>query len=424
LKIIIYNKMTKSTLKLFSLIFVCLVCAFIQSCSVKGEKQAGTFILESMDTQKQIIKTIQPGAEQLAQYVPTIKNKKVGLVVNHTSRVGERHLVDTLLSLEINIVKLFSPEHGFTGMADAGEKIEDGQRDTIPIVSLYGKKRMPSGSDLEDLDVVVFDIQDAGVRFYTYISTLHYVMEACAENGIPVIVLDRPNPNGHYVDGPLLESAFQSFVGMHPIPVVYGMTIGELALMINGEAWLKNGVECDLTVIRNVNYTHLSHYVLPIPPSPNLPDQLAVTLYPSLCFFEGTPVSVGRGTDGPFTRLGHPAFTDLPFQFTPVPNAGASHPKLIGQSCFGYDFSGISLDDFRAKGMLELRWLLEFHDRWKEEAPFFNADGWFDQLAGTAQLRKMIEAGKSQDEIRASWQPDLTHFKAMRKDYLLYEDFE
>lgn len=415
--------MTKRRLNLISLIFVYLAFIIMQSCSLKSEKQAQTFSIDLTNTEEQIVKTIQPGAEQVAQYVPMLQNKRVGLVVNHTSRVGDLHLVDTLLSLEIDIAKLFAPEHGFTGLADAGEIIEDGQRDEIPIVSLYGKKRMPNEKDLEGLDIVVFDIQDVGARFYTYISTLHYVMEACAESNIPIIVLDRPNPNGHYIDGPVLEPEFRSFVGMHPIPVVYGMTIGELAQMINGEAWLKNGVECDLTVIKNVNYTHLSHYELPIPPSPNLPDQIAITLYPSLCFFEGTPVSIGRGTDRPFTKVGHTLFDQLPYRFVPLPNEGANHPKLEGDTCFGYDLSSLSLENFRAKGQMDLSWLIEFHSNWTSDQPFFNPNGWFDQLAGTKNLREQIQAGWTEEQIRDSWQKDIEQFKALREQYLLYTDF-
>lgn len=418
------QKMTTRLVSCISILFLYLVTSAFQACGVKGEQKPITALIDSTARGSLMYKSIQPGAEQLAQYVPLLKNKRVGLVVNHSSRVGDTHLIDSLLSLEVDIIRIFTPEHGFTGKADAGEKVEDGKRDEIPLVSLYGEKKRPDDKDLEDVDILVFDLQDVGVRFYTYISTLHYVMEAAGENNIPLLVLDRPNPNGHYVDGPVLEAEFQSFVGMHPIPVVYGMTIGELARMINGEAWLKNGVACDLSVIKNANYSHLMYYSLPIPPSPNLKDDLAIALYPSLCFFEGTPISVGRGTEKPFTVFGHPSFEKMTYSFTPTPGVGALRPKLQGELCYGVDLSTLSLVDFRAKGKLELSWLIDTYHSWTAEDAFFNPNGWFDQLAGTEKFRKMMEEGANEEEIRASWQNDINKFKMLRKRYLLYDDFE
>jgi len=409
------------------LLFLGLSISTFTSCGAKGEKTPGVLAIDSTEINIPQQMSIMPGAESMAEYIPILKNKKVALVVNHSSRVGDQHLLDTLLALEINVVKIFTPEHGFTGTADAGEIIDDStleKRDLIPIISLYGEKRIPSDQDMEGVDVLVFDIQDVGARFYTYISTLHYVMEASAENNVAMLILDRPNPNGHYVDGPVLDLEYQSFVGMHPIPVVHGLTVGELAGMINGEAWLKNGIACDLTVIENKNYSHLMHYELPIFPSPNLKDSWAINLYPSLCFFEGTPVSVGRGTDRPFTVIGHPAFTDFEFSFIPEPDEGSAKPKHQGQSCYGYDLGSLSLDNFRGKSALELKWLFECYSNWGQEEAFFNENGWFDKLAGSDEFRKMILDGKTEEEIRASWEPKLNEYKLMRKKYLLYPDFE
>jgi uncharacterized protein YbbC (DUF1343 family) len=406
--------------------FLIIALCFVVSCQLdKGKAQ--TLILNSDHAELHQMALIVPGAENLNLYLPGLKNKKVALVVNQTSIVGSTHLLDTLLALEIDVSKVFTPEHGFKGTADAGQKVNDHliqRKKQLPVISLYGDKRSLGEDDLIDVDVVVFDIQDVGVRFYTYISTLHYVMEACAENDVPLIVLDRPNPNGHYVDGPVLEPDYRSFVGMHTIPVVYGMTIGELALMLNGEAMLKNGVSCELSVVKNSNYTHLKHYSLPVNPSPNLPDDLSVLLYPSLCFFEGTPISVGRGTDRPFTKFGHPSFIHLSYSFTPQPNTGASKPKLLGQECFGVDLAQLSLDNLRGQGRLNLGWLLECYKNWQLEEPFFNPNGFFDKLAGTSKLREQIQQGYSEETIRQSWKEDIEEFKATRKKYLLYPDFE
>lgn len=365
------------------------------------------------------------GAEQTAQYLPLLHKKQVGLVANQTTTIGTVHLVDTLLSLGIDIRKVFGPEHGFRGSAADGEHVEDekDQRTGIPIVSLYGNNRKPSAESLDGLDVVVFDIQDVGARFYTYISTMSYVMEACAEKNIPVVVLDRPNPHGDYVDGPVLDTAFSSFVGLHPIPVVHGMTIGEYAKMVNGEGWLKEGIRCDLTVVPMKKYTHKTQYVLPIAPSPNLPNQDAVLLYPSLCFFEGTIMSIGRGTDYPFQVVGHPDFYIGSFVFMPEDKPGiAMNPKFEGRPCYGQNLKGF-VDYFKENPKrLHLGGLLDMYAFFKDREDFFIP--YFDKLAGSDKFRKQIEAGVTEQAIRASWQKELNQFKLIRKQYLLYPDFE
>lgn len=372
-------------------------------------------------------KKIFPGAYSTAKYIPLLKNKKVALVVNQSSMIEDVHLSDTLLSLDIDIVKIFAPEHGFRGKANAGAEIKDGidTKTGLPVISLYGKKEKPSKSDLKDVDVIVFDIQDVGVRFYTYISTMKYVMDAAAENNIQFIVLDRPNPNGHYIDGPMLDEKYKSFVGIIPIPVVYGMTMGELAKMINGENWIEGSRQCNLEVIECTNYTHNSHYELPIAPSPNLQDMLAISLYPSLCFFEGTKISVGRGTDIPFKQIGHPRLKNhYKYSFTPIPNFGAKYPKNKNKVCYGIDLSNIKTKDFRFKKKIELSWIVDFYNNFDEKEEFFLKNNWIDKLAGTDQLRKMIIEGKSEEEIRDSWKKDLEEFNKKRKKYLLYPDFE
>lgn len=364
------------------------------------------------------------GSENFEQYIPLLSKKKVAVVANQSSLVNEEHLVDVLLAKDIQIIKIFSPEHGFRGNADAGEKITDGidAKTGLPIVSLYGKHFKPSVTDMDDIDVVIFDIQDVGVRFYTYISTLHYVMEACAEQGKMLIVLDRPNPNGHYVDGPVLEMKYSSFVGMHPVPVVYGMSIGEYAQMINGEKWLNNKVQCELKVIPCKNWNRDKPYALPVKPSPNLPNQLSVVLYPSLCFFEGTVVSAGRGTDYPFQWYGHPLFMKGNVEFTPRSIAGASkYPKFKGQKCIGYDLRNINFNEFRDKKRLDLSFLLTAHMELKGKPDFFNS--FFENLAGTRKMRQQIEESLPEEEIRESWQKDICQFLEMRKKYLLYSDF-
>ena len=364
---------------------------------------------------------IRPGAHSTEAYIPLITNKNVGLIVNHTSLIGTTHLVDSLRSRGIRITKIFAPEHGLRGSADAGEVIKDGkdQKTGIPVISIYGDKKKPSVGDLQGLDVLLFDIQDIGVRFYTYISSLHYVMESAAENNIPLIVLDRPNPNGHYIDGPVLDTAgYRSFVGMHPIPVVYGMTIGELAKMINGEKWIDRA--CELTVIPCQNYDHTKSYDLPVRPSPNIPNLRAALLYPGLCFFEGTPVSVGRGTSVPFQVIGHPDYPDKTFSFTPQSVEGAMHPPLEGKVCYGIDLSHTKVDSLFSSSQMNMSVLLDFYNKLPADK-FFNA-GWFDKLAGGPGYREAIQRGMAESQIRASWKPGIEAFKIRRAPYLLYAD--
>lgn len=360
---------------------------------------------------------ISPGAEDVPRYLPLLEGRRVAVATNHTGLVAGRPLVDTLLSLGVDIRLVFSPEHGFRGVADAGGLVADSvdAATGIPVKSLYGKSRKPTLADLAEIDIILFDLQDVGVRFYTYISTLHYIMEAAAESGLPVVVLDRPNPNGHYIDGPVLDSSCRSFVGMHTIPVVYGMTIGEVARLIDGEGWLADGRHCDLRVVPCRGYAHDSLYRLPVPPSPNLPDMAAVRLYPSLCFFEGTAVSVGRGTAAPFHGFGHPALAGFPHRFTPEPRPGATRPKLEGRECFGRDLSSTPLAR-GAEGRLRLDWLIEAYNILGNN--FFN--DYFRLLAGTPQLRSQIEAGMSPDEIRESWKPGIEEFMPIRARYLIY----
>ena len=361
---------------------------------------------------------IQTGASQTNLYLNNLKGKRVGMVVNHTSRIGPTHLVDSLLALGVTIKTIFAPEHGFRGEATDGEKISNGRdpRTGVMIASLYGQNRKPSAAQMDSLDVLVFDIQDVGTRFYTYISTMHYVMEACADTKKPLIILDRPNPNGHYIDGPVLDPKFKSFVGMHPIPVVHGLTVGELARMINGEGWLGPGKSCSLTVVPVGNYTHQTPYVLPVRPSPNLPNQRAVLLYPSLCFFEGTVVSVGRGTDKQFQVIGSPYTKYGAYQFTPVDKPGAMNPPLEGQLCYGLDLSTIAI----SKTEMMLDYFFDFFNRASDKTKFFLANGGIDRLAGTDQLRLQVLAGVPAQKIRASWQPALNAYKETRKKYLLY----
>ena len=368
--------------------------------------------------------TILPGAYSTSKYLPLLKGKKIGIVANNTSLINKTHLVDSLISLKINVVKIFGPEHGFRGDQPDGKEILNGKdpKTGIEVISLYGNHKKPTKADLEDIDIMIFDIQDVGVRFYTFISTLTYIMEACAENNIPLIVLDRPNPNAYYVDGPVLESKYASFVGMHPVPAVYGMTIGEYAEMVNGEKWLKDGKQCSLTIIKCNNYTHKSRYQLPERPSPNLQDMKAIYLYPSLCLFEGTIVSVGRGTDKPFKVFGHPKLSAGKYSFTPKPIKGISEdPPLKGQLCYGRNLEK-EAELIKNNGHLELKWLIESYKILNTKTEFFT--NYFDKLAGNSKLREQIIAGKSETEIRKSWQPELDAFKKIRKKYLLYPDFE
>ncbi len=366
---------------------------------------------------------IVTGDQQTDVYFPLLKGKRVAVVGNQSSIIGKIHLVDTLLRSGIKVIRIFSPEHGFRGNKSAGAHINGGvdAETGLPIVSLYGKHKKPTVKDLKDVDVVLFDLQDVGTRFYTYISTMTLVMEACAENHVPMIVLDRPNPNGFYVDGPVLKPAYKSFVGMHPVPVVYGMTIGEYARMVNGEHWLKNGVTCNLTVIPMKKYTRNMIVKLPVKPSPNLPDWQAVYLYPSLCFLEGTVVSVGRGTDKPFQIYGYPGMKG-DYVFTPRSIPGASlHPKFQDKTCRGKDLTAYAHNYRHNPQQIQLKWLLNAYRRLKamHVHPFFR--GSFDLLSGTDSLRLQIEKGYSAKQIRKSWQPDLEKFKKIRMKYLIYK---
>ena len=364
------------------------------------------------------------GAERIDQYLPLLESRNVGVVANHTSLIGETHLVDTLLSLGVNIKRIFTPEHGLRGTADAGERIytNKDERTGLPLVSLYGDKRKPDDDDVADLDIVVFDIQDVGVRFYTYISTMHYVMEACAENDVPFLVLDRPNPNGYYVDGPILDMEHRSFVGMHPVPVVHGMTVAEYAGMINGEGWLEGGIEADLHYVLCEGYDHNTLYRLPVRPSPNLPTQLSIYLYPSLCLFEGTIVSVGRGTEFPFMAFGHPRLLNHSFQFTPVSGPGAKNPPYLGQVVNGVDLREFDERFVIDRKELYLEWLIFAYNNTPREYEFFN--GFFTLLIGNRTVQSMIESGAGVSAVMRSWEKDVAEFKKVRRQYLLYKDFE
>jgi uncharacterized protein YbbC (DUF1343 family) len=373
------------------------------------------------------IDDLQVGAERFEVYIDELKAADgVAVVANHTSMVrfdNERmHLVDALLAQGVKVKRVFAPEHGFRGKADAGEKVESGKdaKTGLPVVSLYGSHKKPTPEDLSGVEIVVFDIQDVGARFYTYISTMTYVMEACAEQGKAVWVLDRPNPNGFYVDGPMLQPEFSSFVGMLPIPVVHGMTVAELAQMINGEAWLKDGLQCELNVITCDGWNRNDVYILPEKPSPNLPTITSILLYPSLCFFEGTGFSVGRGTDQPFEVFGHPNMSVGSFMFVPKPTDGAKHPKHEGVPCLGWDLSEIGAERVKEKESLILDWLINAYRDFPQKEKFFLENGFFDKLAGTDALRKQIIAGLTAEEIRSGWQQELSAFKAQRKAYLLY----
>ncbi|GAB1857695.1 DUF1343 domain-containing protein [Flavobacteriaceae bacterium MHTCC 0001] len=366
---------------------------------------------------------ITVAANQTKIYLPFLKNKRVGVVANQTSVIfkehSHKHLVDSLISLNIAIQKVFAPEHGFRGKVDAGEVVKDGfdTKTNLPIVSLHGKNKKPTSEQLKDLDIVVFDIQDVGVRFYTYISTLHNVMEACAEAKIPVIVLDRPNPNGHYIDGPILEAEHKSFLGMHTIPLVHGMTIGEFAQMINGEGWLKHGIQCKLTVIPMENYTHKIQYSLPLRPSPNLPNDKSIELYPSLGLFEGTTINAGRGTEFQFQRYGAPFLNKetMHFTYTPVSNFGAKNPKHKAKLCYGEDLKNESV-----KGTMTLKWIIKAYQNSTDKSKFFNTTN-FTKHAGTTKLQKQIESGMPEAEIKATWQEGLDAFKKIRSKYLIYD---
>lgn len=408
----------------FTILFVGLLIGLITCSSKKATNEP--------EKERSSEKILKVGAENSGEYLPLLKNKSIAVVTNQTgvlrlfnekdSVVGNQHLVDYLLNKGVNVKAIFAPEHGFRGEEDAGAIIENGKdsKTGLPIYSLHGKHKKPQNHQLKDIDVVVFDIQDVGVRFYTYISTLHYVMEACAENKIPLIVLDRPNPNGHFVDGPIMEKKHQTFVGMHPVPIVYGMTIGEYALMIEGENWLSNNLSCDLKIIPLQNWTHNTKCKLPIKPSPNLPNAQSVNLYPSLCLFEQTNVSVGRGTDRPFQIYGSPYLdtTTFNYQFTPKSTAGAKYPKYKDIKCYGEN-----LENFPNRlNRLELRWLMKAYKNNCSKEDFFKEN--FEILSGTSKLREQIKKGWKEEEIRESWRKSLVDFKNKRKKYLLYPDFE
>lgn len=361
---------------------------------------------------------VHPGAQDLNTYLPMLKGKKIGVVAHAASQVYTEekavHLIDTLRSHGIEIITIFAPEHGFRSREDNGALIRDeiDSLTQIPIISLHGKNRKPRPEHLKNIDAILFDLQDVGARFYTYLSTLHLVMEACAENTTPMIILDRPNPNGHYVDGPVMEDAYKGYLGKHNIPIVHGLTLGEFAKMINGEKWLINGIQTELTVIKNKAYSHQSNYELPLRPSPNLPNAQAINLYPSLCLFEQTPVSIGRGTEKQFQGYGHPSFKG-DYSFIPQPNFGAKKPKLEGEKCWGEDLS-----NHPKLNRLELKWLMKAYADFPDKENFFSAR--FVKLSGTKSLENQIQNGWTEKAIRASWEPQLAEFKEVRKKYLLY----
>ena len=389
---------------------------FSTSCSVKKTDRSSVVTNEVKDNTRTDRHKIKTGADNYEKYLPLLKDKKIGIVTNQTGILTNKtHLVDFLTEKKINIQTIFAPEHGFRGTADAGEHVVDGKdsKTGLPIISLYGDNKKPKSEQLAGIDIMIFDLQDVGARFYTYISSLHYVMEACAENNIQLIVLDRPNPNGSIVDGPILEKQFTSFVGMHPIPVLHGMTIGEYAKMINGEKWLKNDVQCQLTVIPCLNYKRKMAYSIPVKPSPNLPNDQAINLYASLCFFEGTNVSMGRGTEKQFQIYGSPFLPKSDFSFIPKPNFGAKEPTYNGVECFGEDLSAIA-----KVHQLELKWLIKAYNETADKTKFFNS--FFTKLAGTKKLQQQIEAETSESEIRESWKNGLEAFKKMRTSYLIY----
>lgn len=391
-----------------------LFCAF--QCGHKSQTASQPIIAEN-SVAKAPGEGVVTGAMQLDLLLPKLKAAKVGLVVNHTSLIGSTHLADTLLKQGVNLVKIFAPEHGFRGDAADGQFVNDSidKKTGIPLLSLHGAHKKPTPAQVADLDIIVFDIQDVGARFYTYISTLHYIMETCAENGKKLIVLDRPNPNGNYVDGPIRKPEFKYFLAMHPIPIVHGLTIGELAQMINGESWLDSGQKCDLTIIKLKNWKHADTYSLPERPSPNLPNDQSIKLYPSLCLFEQTDISVGRGTTMQFQVLGSPALKNMNFQFTPVSMKGISNtPPHENKTCYGIDLRTEIIER-----KFDLSYLLTFYKLHPNKEKFFL--NYFDNLAGTKDLRQQIIKGVPEAEIRASWEPELSQYKEMRKKYLLYE---
>jgi uncharacterized protein YbbC (DUF1343 family) len=389
------------------------------------------FAISARGMSQQKNSLVRTGAEQTEKYFSQLRGKRVALVANPTSQIAGIPLADSLLHAGIRVVKVFGPEHGFRGNASNGATVADSHDPVtgIPIVSLYGKKSRPSREDLQDVDILVFDIQDVGARFFTYIITMQRVMQSCADFHKPLLILDRPNPNGFYIDGPVLEDSLHSGVGLQPIPIVHGMTLAELAKMINGEGWLENQVKCDLRIVRLANYSHSSVYILPVAPSPNLNTAESVILYPSLCLFEGTVISLGRGTRQPFTKLGAPALEGkYLFNFRPVSIPGMSeHPLYEDSVCYGIDLENYDTEILRRKKQINLFWLMECYHAYPQKEIFFDASrskqiGNFDKLAGTSLLRKQIVAGLSEQAIRKSWEPALSRFKSRRKKYLLYPD--
>ncbi|MFM7822885.1 MAG: exo-beta-N-acetylmuramidase NamZ domain-containing protein [Bacteroidota bacterium] len=406
-------------LLILSIIAAWLSCSGITNPRVTSNEKDSSVPISLTANEKD---SIIIGAQRTESYLPLLKGKKVAVIANQTSVVNGQHLVDLLIAQKVDVMRVFAPEHGFRGEAGPGDKVASGidNKTGLPVVSLYGSKRRPSKEDLEQIDVVVFDIQDVGARFYTYISTLHYMMEECALYGITVIVLDRPNPNGFYVDGPVLETAFSSFVGVAPIPIVHGLTVGEYAKMVLGEGWLKEGRKCQLQVVPMMNYSHGKDYKLPINPSPNLTSMDAILLYPTLCLFEGTVISVGRGTPYPFTCMGFPGFTEGKMQLTPVEIPGViKDPPFEGVMCNAKNLKP-EVARIKKERRLMLEWVLEMYKAYPEKEKFFNP--FFGKLAGNDLLRKQIEQGLSAEEIRASWQPSLSNYKLKRKKYLLYPD--
>ena len=401
-------------------LFILMFYSFISCGQTKTSKIEHNLAEKALPKTTLTVNRIETGAQQTTVYLPLIQHKKIAIVANQTSVIYKQngtytHLVDSLMQLKINVKKVFSPEHGFRGTADASEKVDSGidSKTGLPIVSLYGNNKKPTTEQLKDIDLVIFDIQDVGVRFYTYISTLHYIMEACAENGIAVMVLDRPNPNSHYIDGPTLEIEYKSFVGMHQVPLVYGMTIGEYAQMINGENWLKNKVQCKLTIVPLKNYTHTSNYNLPIRPSPNLPNKTAINLYPSLGFFEGTIINAGRGTENQFQQYGAPFFPKNEFSYTPQPNFGSKHPKFENKLCYG-----VELKNTERLNYVNINYLVDAYNKTPKTEKFFGAT--FTIHAGTTKLEEQLKAGVSAKKIHQSWQAKIDEFKKVRAKYLLY----
>ena len=406
-------KVQRSSIRLSLIILFSTLC--FTACTQETGDRCGRKIL----SQTEVI----VGADRVDEYLSLLSDRRVAVLTNQNGRIGTTHLVDTLLSLGVDLKLIFCPEHGFRGEAPDGAKIsnEIDQKTGIQIISLYGSNKKPTAVDLAEIDILIFDLQDVGARFYTFLSTLHYAMEACAENSVRLILLDRPNPNGFYVDGPVLEPDFSSFIGIHQIPIVHGMTLGELALMINGEKWLIDENQADLIVIPCVNYDHTTSYRIPLPPSPNLPNLRSVLLYPSLCLLEGSTVSVGRGTDYQFQIFGHPTFQNGNTKFTPMQNRGSSSPKWENSQCTGYDLTNMNPEELVCRNSIDLSFLIIAYEEIGEN-DFFRQDGYFDKLAGNSQLRKQLEAGLTENEIRASWNPHLQNFIDLRMDYLLYSD--